>query len=59
MNATGQTCAVCGFDVELDDPDVDSDGGTWICGECARARNFDALLWEADAADGRLDGEID
>jgi hypothetical protein len=52
-------CAVCGTEIDPFDPDVDTDGGATICGECARARNHDALLWEMDAADGELDGEIE
>ena len=44
-------CSVCGLPLG-----ANGDGG--ICEECSRARNFDELLWEADAQDGALDGEI-
>ena len=46
-------CVICGNALD-GDPDDDPP----ICGECNRARNFDVLLWEMDAADGELDGEI-
>jgi len=51
-------CAVCGVEIDPTDPDVDESGGQLICGDCARARNFEALVWEMDAADGTLDREI-
>jgi len=54
-------CVVCGRPL-AGDPDDEPDGEGQdrpICGECNRARNFDVLLWEMDAADGELDGEID
>ena len=47
----GGGCSVCGGPL-----DADADDG--MCEECARARNFDVLLWEADDQDGELDGEI-
>ncbi|HET9344779.1 MAG TPA: hypothetical protein VFO05_03675 [Candidatus Limnocylindrales bacterium] len=37
--------------------DGDHDEDRPICDDCTRARNFDVLLWEMDAADGELDGE--
>ena len=46
-------CSVCGGPLAAD---ADADDG--ICEECATARNFDELVWEADAQDGELDGEI-
>jgi hypothetical protein len=52
-------CVICGRPL-AGDPDDDGAGTDRpICGECTRARNFDVLLWEMDAADGELDGEID
>jgi hypothetical protein len=54
-------CGVCALPIleeDEDDPDALLDQSPPICGECARARNFDELLWEADTADGRLDGEL-
>ena len=53
-------CVMCGnpFDGNPDDDPAGDDRGRPICGECTRARNFDVLLWEMDAADGELDGEI-
>jgi hypothetical protein len=42
----GETCQVCGR--ALDPLDPDTIGEQSICGECARARNFDELLWEGD-----------
>lgn len=41
------TCAICGFPVDLSDPDVQLPPPDWVCGECFRAREFDDLLWEA------------
>lgn len=51
-----EACSVCGRFLRADPDAADADDG--ICEECARARNFDELLWEADAQDGELDGEI-
>jgi hypothetical protein len=54
-------CVICGRPLAGDQED-DPDGGgpnRPICGECTRARNFDDLLWQMDAADGELDGEIE
>jgi hypothetical protein len=51
-------CTVCGLVIE-DDEDVVVEGGSPMCGECARPRKFDELLWEVDAADGVLDGELE
>lgn len=51
-------CTVCGLVIE-EDEDAVVQGGPPMCGECARARNFDELLWEIDAADGDLDGDLD
>jgi hypothetical protein len=42
-----------------EDEDAVVEGGSPTCGECARARNFDELLWEVDAADGDVDGELE
>jgi hypothetical protein len=42
-----KTCQVCGADFDPLDPDTIA-GQQTICGECARARNFDELLWEAE-----------
>lgn len=53
--ASALRCDICGFEVEAD-PDVERDGGYVICGECARARNFDELLWELEAEDDAIDG---
>ncbi len=50
------SCTVCGLVIE-DDEDAVVDGGPPMCGECVRARNFDELLWEADANDADLDGK--
>jgi hypothetical protein len=48
---TGATCVSCG--AVLGDPDEEQGitAASSFCGECARARNFDELLWEIDAAD--------
>ena len=51
-------CTVCGLVIE-EDEDAVVEGGPPMCGECARARNLDELLWEVDAADGDLDGELE
>lgn len=51
------TCEVCGAEIGADDPAAITEDRS-ICEECARARNFDELLWEADDQDGELDGEI-
>jgi hypothetical protein len=51
------TCDVCGAEIQADDTEPAPEDRS-ICEECARARNFDELLWEADAQDGALDGEI-
>jgi hypothetical protein len=49
-------CVTCGRALN-GDPDEDStgDGGQPICGQCRRDRE----IFEVDAADGELDGEID
>jgi len=48
-------CATCGRALGADPEDEPTgDAGEPICGECDRARDFDAL----DAADGDLDGNI-
>jgi hypothetical protein len=54
-------CVICGAPLAADaDDDPDGEGPRRpICGECTRARNFDVQLWEMDAADGELDGEIE
>lgn len=47
-------CGSCGRPL-AGDPDDEPDGGGHgqpICGACNRARNFDALLVELDAANG-------
>jgi hypothetical protein len=54
-------CVICGRPL-TGDPEDDPDGKgpeQPICGECTRARNFDDLLFQMDAADGELDGEIE
>ena len=53
-------CVFCGQPLGNDrDDDAAGEGEARpICGECTRARNFDDLLWQMDAADGDLDGEI-
>ena len=48
-------CATCGRALGRDPEDEpDGDAGLPICGECDRARDFDAL----DLADGDMDGEL-
>ena len=48
-------CATCGKALGGDPEDEPAgDAGEPICGECDRARDFDAL----DAADGDLDGNL-
>ena len=54
-------CVICGQQLP-GDPEDDPDGEgpeRPICDECTRARNFDDLLFQMDAADGELDGEIE
>lgn len=38
-----EQCAICGRDLWSDDLPPSRDGNRWICGDCAQARNFDAL----------------
>jgi hypothetical protein len=50
-------CVICGRPL-AGDPEDDPNGGgpeRPICSECTRARNFDDLLWQMDAADGELE----
>jgi hypothetical protein len=42
-----------------DDGPTGGPGGSALCGECDRNRNFEADLGALDAADGSLDGMID
>jgi len=52
-------CVVCGTVIDPLDPDALTEAQS-MCGECARARNFDQLLWEADAAaDDDDEAELD
>jgi hypothetical protein len=53
-------CVICGQPLAGDPEDDPEASGPDrpICGECKRARDFDDLLWQMDAADGDLDGEI-
>jgi len=49
-------CATCDRALSGDpDEDPTGDAGQPICGECYREREYFSM----DAADGRLDGEID
>ncbi len=54
----GAACAICRREIDPRDPDAGEAGGRPICGECARARHDDELLWVTDAEDGELDGEV-
>lgn len=58
--AESRRCASC-HALLFGDPDEEltGDAGRPLCGECVRARNFDEELFELDAADGDLDGDID
>ncbi len=58
MNVTVD-CEICHFPIDLSDPDVQVPPPAWMCGECHRAREFDAIYADADAADGTLDGDIE
>jgi hypothetical protein len=51
-------CAACGRPL-LGDPEDDPAGesGLPLCGECDRARNFDALLEAESLEESTLDGE--
>jgi hypothetical protein len=54
-------CERCGTPLG-DDPDDDptgGPGGSALCGECERTRDFEADLGALDAQDGELDGVID
>lgn len=51
-------CATCGHPIDPLDPDAFSEEAS-ICGECARARNFDQLRWELDAAEDDESDEAD
>ena len=46
-----RTCAICGTGLGADtDDDPGATAGS-ICGDCARAREFDQTLWEQDLAE--------
>ncbi len=47
-------CMICGSVLTGDPDDQPYPPAGPMCGECYRAREFDQILWEQDAADGEL-----